>query len=175
MSKEIIAVIRLNYGEVGYYDDLSHIHLTASDPQRDILAGTNCTQLRRSVKSRRLRLLAGSLGESQKIELNKRGNKFIGEEAVMPAEAPAPVVIKPMIPEIESILTPEVEIAPIAPIQEVVIPAEESGVVDIIPAQLEAPIVEEVAEVAVDEETEVAAEAVEEEAKKNKRKPKANQ
>jgi hypothetical protein len=80
MNREVIAVVRLALGEIGYYDDLSCIHLTAVNPQRDIFAGTNCTQLRRSVKSGRLRLLSGSLGEEKKLELNKKGNKFTGSK-----------------------------------------------------------------------------------------------
>ena len=48
---EQIAVIRLAPGQVGYYDELSRIHLTIGNPERAIYAGTNCSQLRKSVKS----------------------------------------------------------------------------------------------------------------------------
>lgn len=60
---EQIAVIRLAPGQVGYYDELSRIHLTIGNPERSVYAGTNCSQLRRSVKSGRLRLVSGSLGD----------------------------------------------------------------------------------------------------------------
>lgn len=62
---EQIAVIRLSPGQVGYYDELSRIHLTSGNPERAIYAGTNCAQLRKSVKSGRLRLISGSLGEDK--------------------------------------------------------------------------------------------------------------
>jgi hypothetical protein len=78
MNREVIAVVRLALGEIGYYDDLSRTHITVTDPQRDIFAGTNCTQLRRAVKSGRIRLLSGSLGEEKTLEFSKTGNKFTG-------------------------------------------------------------------------------------------------
>ena len=62
---EQIAVIRLAPGQVGYYDELSRIHLTIGNPERAVYAGTNCSQLRKSVKSGRLRLISGSLGEDK--------------------------------------------------------------------------------------------------------------
>lgn len=88
-SKEIIAVIRLSPGEAGYYDPLSKIHLTIGKPQREIFAGTNCTQLRRSVASRRLRLISGSLGENAPIVLQTNETKE-RESAVSPQSAPVP-------------------------------------------------------------------------------------
>lgn len=130
MSKEIIAVVRLNIGESGYYDELSRIHLTQSNPLREILAGTNCTQLRRSVKSGRLRLLSGSLGEEKEIDLGKKGNRFTG--AIAPAfsvEDPAAVFVTETVVEV----TPAVEDSlgvKVAPVVDA--PAEKSGVVDIV-------------------------------------------
>ena len=62
---EQIAVVRLAPGQVGYYDELSRIHLTIGNPERAVYAGTNCSQLRKSVKSGRLRLISGSLGEDK--------------------------------------------------------------------------------------------------------------
>ena len=152
MSKEIIAVIRLSVGEVGYYDDLSCIYLTASAPQRDVYAGTNCTQLRRSVKSGRLKLLSGSLGEERKIQFGKKGNKFTGptQTEIEPVVTP---VIAPVVPE------PVQEVAPAVEVEQVVEAApaiEEAGVIDIAPVKAE--VIEEVIEEVVVEE--VAAEAV---------------
>jgi hypothetical protein len=60
MSKKIIAEIRLANGEVGYYDDYSRIHLTISKPSAVVYAGTNCSQIKKSIKSGRLRLVSGS-------------------------------------------------------------------------------------------------------------------
>jgi hypothetical protein len=123
MSKEIIAVIRLSTGEVGYYDELSRIHLTIGNPQKEVVAGTNCTQLRRSVKSGRLRLLSGSLGEEKKLDFGKKGNKFAG----------APVEVAPTVT-----LTPVVETAPIVEEVTPVVEEVEAPIIE------EAPVVEEV-------------------------------
>ena len=60
--KEPIARIALAPGQVGYYDEYSRIHLTIGAPEATIYSGTNCAQIRRSIKSGRIRLLSGSLG-----------------------------------------------------------------------------------------------------------------
>ena len=62
---EQIALIRLQAGQGGYYDELSRIHLTLGSPEAPVYAGTNCTQLRRSVRAGRLKLVSGSLGEEK--------------------------------------------------------------------------------------------------------------
>ena len=61
----VIAEIRLAPGEVGYYDDYSRIYLTTSRPTAQIYAGTNTTQIRRSIRSGRLILISGSLNPPQ--------------------------------------------------------------------------------------------------------------
>ena len=61
----VIAKIRLAKGELGYMDELSGTYLNWSNPEKDILAGTN---LRRSVKARRIILVAGSLGRPKTLE-----------------------------------------------------------------------------------------------------------
>lgn len=73
---EQIAVIRLSKGQVGYYDELSRIHLTLNKPEAIIYAGTNCTQLRRSIKSGRLKLISGSLGKEDVPKKLKKVSTF---------------------------------------------------------------------------------------------------
>lgn len=63
---EQIAVVGLSRGQVGYYDDLSRIHLTLGEPEAPIYADTNCTHIRHSIKSGRLFIVSGSLGEEDK-------------------------------------------------------------------------------------------------------------
>lgn len=78
MSREIIAVIQLQPGQGGYYDDLSRIHLTIGNPRANVYAGTNCTQLRRSLKAGRLKLVTGSLGtEAPPFKLIRKGTSYI--------------------------------------------------------------------------------------------------
>ena len=81
MERKIIAEIRLAPGEVGYYDDYSRIYLSTTKPTAKIYAGTNTTQILRSIRSGRLRLVSGSLfkkaetpkvkAEPAKVEVKK--------------------------------------------------------------------------------------------------------
>ena len=64
----VIAEIRLAPGEVGYYDDYSRIYLNTARPTAQIYAGTNTTQIRKSIRSGRLRLVSGSLNASAKAK-----------------------------------------------------------------------------------------------------------
>lgn len=101
---EQIAVIRLSKGQVGYYDELSRIHLTLNKPEAIIYAGTNCTQLRRSIKSGRLKLISGSLGKEDipkklkkvstftKGSIIKKSELVTAEKSVEPAKAESKVI-----------------------------------------------------------------------------------
>jgi len=59
---DIIATIKLALGEVGFYDPLSGIHLSIGNPIAYVRAGVNTSQLQSSVRSGRLILVEGSLG-----------------------------------------------------------------------------------------------------------------
>lgn len=119
MNKEIIAEIRLAPGEVGYYDDYSRIYLNSSRPTAKIYAGMNTTQIRRSIRSGRLRLVSGSLAAP----------------AAKPEEKKAPVApAKPVEEKPAEVKVEEPVIEEPAPIAE---PIEE------VPAEPEAPIVPE--------------------------------
>lgn len=78
MSNEVMAVIQLMPGQVGYYDDLSRIHLTMGSPRATIYKGTNVSQIRRSVQSGRLRIISGSLGaEKAPFKVVKKDGKYM--------------------------------------------------------------------------------------------------
>ena len=66
MSKEKLGTIRLARGEVGFFDPLTNIHLNLSSPMVDIFKGMDVTNIRRSVQSGRLLLVAGSLEPAAK-------------------------------------------------------------------------------------------------------------
>lgn len=71
--KEIIATIRLAGGQVGFYDKLTGIYLTQTQPVAHLYAGMNLNQIRKSLKSKRILLVSGSVDNSslpilQKIE-----------------------------------------------------------------------------------------------------------
>lgn len=62
--RKVIAEIKLAPGQVGFYDPLTNIHLTITHPFGTVYSGMNTTNLIRSVKSKRLILLSGSLASS---------------------------------------------------------------------------------------------------------------
>lgn len=68
MTRKAIAVIALSPGEIGYYDDYSRIYLSNSSPRATIYSGTNLHQIRKSIKSGRLRLIEGSLVEGEALK-----------------------------------------------------------------------------------------------------------
>jgi hypothetical protein len=58
----VIATIKLAPGRVGFYDELSRVHLTLGAPTAVIYSGTNCARLRRAVRDGVIRLVDGTLG-----------------------------------------------------------------------------------------------------------------
>jgi len=57
----VIAVVRLAPGRVGYFDELTRIHLTLQTPQKPVIEGMNTTNLKKAVKSGSLQVVSGSL------------------------------------------------------------------------------------------------------------------
>ena len=128
MQKQPIAKIRLASGEVGYYDDYSRIYLSVANPEAYIYPGTNLFQIKRSIKSGRLRLIEGSLSEpvvekpvvtsgistpkAPEVAVEVKA-EVVSEEAVpvveedVPAKAETPEEVK-----VEEVSAPEEEIAP---------------------------------------------------------------
>lgn len=67
MAKRIpIATIKLAPGEAGYYDEYSRIYLSSTNPVATVYSGMNCTQIKKSIKSGRLRIVSGSFEEPAK-------------------------------------------------------------------------------------------------------------
>ena len=94
MTRKAIAVIALSPGEIGYYDDYSRIYLSNSSPRATIYSGTNLYQIRKSIKSGRLRLVEGSLVEGEAIN-----NKDIKPENT--EIKPIPSIVEEKKPAIE--------------------------------------------------------------------------
>jgi hypothetical protein len=102
----VIGIVRLAPGQVGYFDDLTRIHLTIASPEKPVVSGMNTNNLKRAVKSGRILLVNGSLDVVTKA----------------PVQEPVQTQVAP---------TPAVEVKTEVPVQE---PAEteikeESGVV----------------------------------------------
>ena len=139
MQKRIpIATIKLAPGEAGYYDEYSRIYLSSTRPDAVIYSGTNCTQIKRSIKSGRLRLVSGGFDKpvtepviEQQVPVATEEAKEVPvqEEEVKTEEEVASAVVEEQAPEVKE----EIEI----PVQEVENKTEE------------APVVEEVKEVPV--------------------------
>lgn len=69
MNKRVpIAEIKLAPGEAGYYDEYSRIYLSSYHPSAVVYSGTNCTQIKKSIKSGRLRLVRGGFETPESIE-----------------------------------------------------------------------------------------------------------
>ena len=61
--RKVIARVKLNPGQGGYFDPITRIHLTHGDPERDVYAGMNTEGLKAAVRNKRISLVSGSLGE----------------------------------------------------------------------------------------------------------------
>lgn len=90
----IIAKIKLANGQVGYYDDYSKIYLTPSRPEAYITSGTNLYQIKKSIKSGRLKLVEGSLTEAPKMYEAAVQEKNIPETPFASAEKAKEEVLK---------------------------------------------------------------------------------
>ena len=62
--KKVIATIRLGHNQVGFYDKYTGIYLTQEKPTAEVIAGMNTTQIRKSLASKRIVLISGSLDNS---------------------------------------------------------------------------------------------------------------
>lgn len=108
----LIAKIKLAKGEVGYFDELTRIHLTLGRPTANIYDYMNTSRLRRSVTSKVLILTAGSL--------NPISNLVANEEIVIPVETfveTVPTIIPNTAPIIE---TERIESQKVEVVEEVV-------------------------------------------------------
>jgi len=129
--REIIAEIRLAPGEVGYYDDYSRVYLSTTHPTAKIYAGMNTTQIRKSIRSGRLRLISGSLfgpAPDKKVEAKA---PEIKEEPKQEAKVEEPKVEEP---KVEAPIEEPVE----APVEEAEELKEEASA-EVEPAEEEKP------------------------------------
>lgn len=114
----VIAEIRLAPGEVGYYDDYSRIYLNSARPTAKIYAGTNTTQIRKSIRSGRLRLISGSLNAAPAKAEPKPVKPEVKTEEVAPViEEPVPEVKEEV--KVETVETPIIETEPAVEIETV--------------------------------------------------------
>ena len=80
-----IATVRLAPGQVGYYDELSRVHLTMSRPKATIYDYMNTSAILRSIKNRTLILDSGTLNP---ISKESTIDEVVEVPAVMEIETP---------------------------------------------------------------------------------------
>lgn len=125
MNKEIIAVVRLMPGQVGFYDPLSRIHLTMGAPEKAIFVGTNVSQIKKSIRSGRLKLVSGSLdsGVATMKIVSKNGKLVAVVEPANPAKRVKADLLA-VEPVKETVSAPVIEETPVA--EEVEVKVEEA-------------------------------------------------
>ncbi len=127
----VIGVVRLSRGQVGFFDDLTRIHLTIANPEKAIVEGMNTATIKRAIKSGRIQLISGTL-EAPEVVTNIAPIVKKVEEA--PVVEQTTIVQEPIKVE-EPVVVEEAPVveAPIdeAPIEEVVEIKEEHGSVEI--------------------------------------------
>lgn len=132
MQKRIpIATIKLAPGEAGYYDEYSRIYLSSTRPDAVIYSGTNCTQIKRSIKSGRLRLVSGGFDKPVTEPVVEQQTPVITEEVkevpVQEEEVKTEEEVAPTIVTEEQ--APE-EVKEEVPVREEEVKAEETPIVE---------------------------------------------
>lgn len=87
-----IAIVKLAPGQVGYYDELSRVHLTMSRPKTTIYDYMNTSAILRSIKNRTLILESGTLNPV---------SKEASIDEVIKESLETPTVMEPIIVEEE--------------------------------------------------------------------------
>lgn len=95
----VIGRVRLSKGRVGYFDELTRIHLTISRPEAPVYAGMNTANLKRAVRGGVLRLVAGSL----ELEQAKVVKDVHTTEATKAATEKVEEVVTPVAPAKEEV------------------------------------------------------------------------
>lgn len=110
---QVIGIIKLAPGEVGFYDEISKIHLTMSRPKAEVYDYMNTTKLIRAVRSKVLILVAGSLNAARTLneeapvaKLKKVSAQVVKEEKVVEETIPQVAMFA------EEIIVPE-EVQPL--------------------------------------------------------------
>lgn len=143
-NKNVIARVKLNIGQVGYFDDLTQIYLTRQNPYADVIAGMNCTTLVNAVKAGKICVVEGSIHQNSIVKkLFKLPQTVVSAPVEMQQKAPAEATEEVSVEKEIPIMEPVAEETPI--VEEVLV--VEEPIVEKIeaPAKEEIPAAEEVA------------------------------
>lgn len=118
--RKVIARVKLNPGQGGYFDPISRIHLTHGDPEKDIYSDMNTSGIKAAVRNKRISLVSGSLGDiSPAFKLVRRPDgkvALIANNQEKVVETSAPETIKPK--KVENVLkTREEYKKPVEPVK----------------------------------------------------------
>lgn len=132
MQKRIpIATIKLAPGEAGYYDEYSRIYLSSTRPDAVIYSGTNCTQIKRSIKSGRLRLVSGGFDKPVTEPVVEQQTPVITEEVKeVPVQEEKAKTEEEVAPTIVTEEQAPKEVKEEVPVQEEEVKAEETPIVE---------------------------------------------
>lgn len=132
-----IAVIALAPGQVGFYDDLSGIHLSLTNTEAKIFPGVNTAGIINAVKSGKITVVSGSLGSETFVYqeatrcmptyyrlLEKKQKTMLKNQMIKPVMISEPMEVNPI--KDEKI---EVEVELIQPMSELEIVEEQAEVV----------------------------------------------
>lgn len=98
--KKIIAKIGLAQGQVGFYDQLTNIHLTMTSPFANIYQGMNTSRIKASIASKRLNLISGSLDPE---EIEQSEVKEVEPKVKVKTDVVEPKVEEPAEPVVEEV------------------------------------------------------------------------
>lgn len=137
-----IAIVALAPGQVGFYDDLSGIHLSLANREARVLKGMNTAGLVNAVQSGKITVVSGSLGlETFLYEdackaiptyyrlLNKKKKKLLKSQIIKPIENSEPTKEENK----ETVVAVEIEIEKSASATEEAV-AEDFPVVEEVPS-----------------------------------------
>ena len=68
----LIARVKLAPGEIGYYDQLSNVHLTLSNPIGEVYDDCNYSRIKKAIANNQLILIEGTLAPTiSKVDYSK--------------------------------------------------------------------------------------------------------
>ena len=104
MSRKVIAIVTLGQGSTAYYDEITGMHLTLSNPTGYVYEDINFTGIKRAVKNKTLKLVNGTFN----VQPEQKSEQGFVEEQIIPKKTESKKVVESTKSEIEE----TIEVAP---------------------------------------------------------------
>ena len=104
MSRKVIAIVTLGQGSTAYYDEITGMHLTLSNPTGYVYEDINFTGIKRAVKNKTLKLVNGTFN----VQPEQKSEQGFVEEQIIPKKTEPKKVVESTKSEIEE----TIEVAP---------------------------------------------------------------